>query len=879
MILQNLVDEFCALFGRFSDRRIVLWFDEKREFERLLPKFETYLAGLALRPFALLRYDEAAGHGQLWIKHEIHWAKRHLTPTERDALRYVIYLPFAPERLDGPEEEGGWSADLLLEYRNLGAVWLVDGKKATLFGFLRKIGVNLPADPKEQRQLWEGGHNSLLAKFTARLAERDARFLQQPITPAWVRVQVIGDVEQTLLDLAAEPADKFAELAREGLVSDFVQQVREAFGFPHPLVVANGAPASEVADSVNKWLTSLVLHLALTETFEGYGEPVDFPHQELLPETPYRKRCVDFLRRWLKDSSAAAHFDRHIRQVERGGYDLSKWAKGRAGNAVAFPHLIRLRFQTLYDEFRAVAGQKTQYGAFLTRHAKHLAEEVEYTKSSPDPVPGFDLLRRLGQLVSACEEAASRAGSCATAEEVLHVYIEYAGQIDRKHWRLVADCAKEMDLEDLLAVANRAYDEYLEALNAAFFEGLRERSEWKLSGIRSVTEVAADVWNARAARAVVIVDALRFDCAIEIRERLRLPESALVPALACIPTRTWAGMIALLPLGGEQVRYETGPGEGRMRLAATNANLSDRQVRLQLLRDRVRAVCMEIEEVESGSRAPKPLPEVLCVFGHETIDSLGHEKASDLIRHLDTEVERLILVIGKLHRWGYPEVHLLTDHGFVTTSGESEQTIVPFPADRAIVAKSRYALVEGGVAIEAKTFPFPLDPLLRVAAPAGMAFFKSEKTFAHGGVTLQEVVTPHLASRRETIPTRVGVQVVPAAYEVRTYSLKVVIEPVLPEAMDLFTRPVGRTVEVDLQRPPAATGAAQAGASESVLARTVQREVKPEAGQKVAVVLMLKDTMDYKEGEMLDLIVRDVETREVLSPTGLRLTVARSMKP
>jgi hypothetical protein len=865
MIYAELANEFRSLFGRLPDRRIALWFDEKREFERLLSGFHAYMSGLALPPFILLRYDQAAGHGQLWIKHEVHWAGRELPPAERDARRFVIYLPFASERLDGPEEEGGWSADLLLEYRALGATWLVEGKKPTLFGFLRKTAVNLPADPKEQRQLWDGGRDSLLAKFTARFADRDARFWQQQLTPAWVRQQVIGDVEQTVLDLAAEPADKLATLVREGLVSDFVQQVREAFGFARPIPLPDAALSPDIL--VDEWLADLVLRLALVETYAGYGEPADFPYLELLPESPFRKRCVEFLKRWMKDSAAAGHYLRLIRRVERD-YDLTAWARSRSGAAFAFPHLARLRFQTLYDRFKAAARQKTEYVAYLRDVAKELAALADLSRASPEPIRGFDLLHRLTQLVPACEEASARARSCTSAEGVLRIYTEWVGKIDREHWRLIADCSKEADLEDLLAVANRAYGEYVEALNAAFFEAMRERTEWKISGVRPVGEVAADIWSARAPRAVIIVDALRFDCAIEIRDKLRLPETSLTPVLACIPTRTWVGMTALLPLGGEQVRYEAGPGEGRLRLAATNANFGDRQARLQFLRDRVGAVCMEIEEVENEARAPKPLPDVLCVFGHETIDSLGHDKASDLIRHLDTEVERLVLVIGKLHRWGYPEVHLLTDHGFVTTSSEVEPTVVAIPTERTIVAKSRYALVEEGALIDAKTFPFPFDPRVRVAVPAGMAFFKPEKTFSHGGVALQEVVIPHLASRRETMATRVGLQVVPAAYEIKTYSVKVVLDPVLPEAIDLFTRPVGRTVEVDLLRGGA-----------SVLAHAVKKDIKSEAGKKVSVVLMLNDRLAFIEGEMLDLIVRDVDTREVLSPTGLRLTIARSLNP
>jgi hypothetical protein len=864
MIYAELANEFRSLFSRLPDRRIALWFDEKREFERLLPGFEEYLR--AHPSFVLLRYDEATGHGQLWIKHEVHWASRNLPAAERDAGRYLLYLPFPLERLDGPEEEGGWSADLLLEYRNLGATWLVDGKKPTLFGFLRKIAANLPTDPKEQRQLWDGGRDSLLAKFTARYADRDARFWQQQLAPAWVREQVIGDVEHTILNLAAEPAAKLTALARDGLISDFVQQVQEAFGFYRPITRPEKTGLN--ADvAVDEWLSDFVLRLALVEAFAGYGEPADFPYLDLLPESPFRRRCIEFLKRWLKDSAAAGDYLRIIRRVERD-YNLITWARPRSGASFSFPHLARLRFQILYDRFKAAARQKTEYVPLLRDVAKELAILADLSRASPERINGFDLMHRLTQLVPACDEVAARARACSNAEAILRVYTESAGEIDRKHWRLIADCTKEVDLEDLSAVANRAYGEYAEAINAAFFDALRERTEWKVPGIRPISDVVSDIWNARAKRAVIVVDALRFDCAMEIRDKLRLPESSLEPALACIPTRTWVGMTAVLPLAGEQLRYEAGPGEGRLRHAQSNANFSDRQARLQFLRDRVGAICMEIEEVENETRAPKPLPDVLCVFGHETIDSLGHDKASDLIRHLDTEVERLVLVMGKLHRWGYPEVHLLTDHGFVTTSSEVEPTVVPIPVDRTIVAKSRYALVEEGTLIDAKTFPFPFDPRIRVAVPAGMAFFKPEKTFSHGGIALQEVVIPHLASRRETMATRVGLQVIPAAYEIKTYSVKVVLDPVIPEKMDLFTKPVGRTVEIDLQR-----------AKESVVAHVVRKEIKPEAGERVTVVLMLNDKLAFMEGEMLDLIVRDVETREVLSPAALRLTIARSLKP
>jgi len=43
---------------------------------------------------------------------------------------------------------------------------------------------------------------------------------------------------------------------------------------------------------MDDWLADFVLRLARTETHEAYGEPADFPLASLLPDPPYRARCV-----------------------------------------------------------------------------------------------------------------------------------------------------------------------------------------------------------------------------------------------------------------------------------------------------------------------------------------------------------------------------------------------------------------------------------------------------------------------------------------------------------------------------------------------------------------------------------------------------------
>jgi len=56
------------------------------------------------------------------------------------------------------------------------------------------------------------------------------------------------------------------------------------------------------------------------------------------------------------------------------------------------------------------------------------------------------------------------------------------------------------------------------------------------------------------------------------------------------------------------------------------------------------------------------------------------------------------------------------------------------------------------------------DASMRVALPAGLAFFIAEKSFSHGGGALQETLIPHLVSRMATQEKRVGIEVlVPTA--------------------------------------------------------------------------------------------------------------------
>ena len=289
MILDSLVNQLVQRFQHEKRARVCLWFDERREFARLLPALRNHLDGLARPPFRLFEYDEDQRHGQIWLKCQIWKALAAADPSEQENLRFVAYVPLTENRPERARVDGNAPLDLLAEYRLSGILWRINGKRPTLFSFLRQAGLPLSEEPSEQRKLYEGGADSLLAKYVAKFVDRPVVFWKTTLTPEMAQSRLIGDADQTILDLALDPDGTWNVLGEKRLHREFLAMVRERYGF-------EGANASP-----DDWVRDLVATLALTETFLGYGEPGDFPFEDRLPPVSLQPNHVQLLQRWLRD--------------------------------------------------------------------------------------------------------------------------------------------------------------------------------------------------------------------------------------------------------------------------------------------------------------------------------------------------------------------------------------------------------------------------------------------------------------------------------------------------------------------------------------------------------------------------------------------------
>lgn len=128
------------------------------------------------------------------------------------------------------------------------------------------------------------------------------------------------------------------------------------------------------------------------------------------------------------------------------------------------------------------------------------------------------------------------------------------------------------------------------------------------------------------------------------------------------------------------------------------------------------------------------------------IDELGHKLGVRLVRHLDEELDRLFDRVDQLFDAGWTRLRIVTDHGWLLLPGGLPK--VELPVSVAATKWSRCAVVQGDSKVEVPTVLWSFNTNVRIAIPWGVACFRSDMEYAHGGISLQESIVPELEIER-----------------------------------------------------------------------------------------------------------------------------------
>jgi hypothetical protein len=240
--------------------------------------------------------------------------------------------------------------------------------------------------------------------------------------------------------------------------------------------------------------------------------------------------------------------------------------------------------------------------------------------------------------------------------------------------------------------------------------------------------------QARAVECVLFVDGLRLDCGKRLTRRLtnRGLEVAEHTTWAALPSVTGTGKYAVAPILGNEAIQEEPNG---YQFTPITPYLFKK-----LLRDQGWQVLgrRQVEKLHKETLdASKP---AWCEFGD--IDHAGHERGWKLAQHVDDMLAEVAERIQALLDQGWQQVRVVTDHGWLLLPGDLPKT--ELPASLVDSKWGRCAQIKPGTHTEAARFPWYWNEQEHFALAESIYCFKAGETYTHGGLSLQECVTPEL---------------------------------------------------------------------------------------------------------------------------------------
>ncbi|MDN5940857.1 MAG: BREX-1 system phosphatase PglZ type B [Nitrospira sp.] len=314
-----------------------------------------------------------------------------------------------------------------------------------------------------------------------------------------------------------------------------------------------------------------------------------------------------------------------------------------------------------------------------------------------------------------------------TAEAFAEVYVKQAWEVDAAALAVMAACEDVNQQGPVLRALRIIYLPWLEA-TARHLQQL-------LAGTRKPPVRRHPPPKPLSGHVVLFADGLRFDVASLLTERLAEDgrEVTLDWDWTPLPSVTATSKPMCSPLANSlrngEISDEFSPTlENGQRITQDRFVQALKASGWQIL-----------EGIDTGDSTGSAWTEA------GTLDKRGHNEGWKLARAVSGEVSDLGIRIRQLIDAGWSEIHVVTDHGWLLVPGG-----LPKVELKAFLAEQRWgrcAAIKPGVATNLPEFTWHWNETVRVVVPPGAGCFKAGMEYSHGGVSLQEMVVPHLTVR------------------------------------------------------------------------------------------------------------------------------------
>jgi hypothetical protein len=253
--------------------------------------------------------------------------------------------------------------------------------------------------------------------------------------------------------------------------------------------------------------------------------------------------------------------------------------------------------------------------------------------------------------------------------------------------------------------------------------------------------VKAEGYPTRAVDAVpegtvlLFVDGLRLDLARQLQQLLSSPDLTvdLQHRFTSVPSVTSSGKVWCSPgfASAQPAAGATG-FEPVLRVNGADGDYTAERLRRAIQAEGYTLVDADAPAIASGRGWAE--------FADD-IDSDGHNKGLRLAEEAPRHVAKLAKTVQRLLNAGWPQVRVVTDHGWLLLPGGLPK--VELPARLTETKWARCAVVkDAAAAVDTMTLPWSYGPSVRIALAPGIGAFRAGQVYDHGGITLQECVVP-----------------------------------------------------------------------------------------------------------------------------------------
>ncbi|MEG0577265.1 MAG: BREX-1 system phosphatase PglZ type A, partial [Bacilli bacterium] len=709
LLLNTLNSPFSHDKEKMRVRKIVFWYDSKRDYEELINELE-------LENTEIIKYD----NNSLWIRYHIE--KEELTKN------IVLYFPF--DRTKGID-------NVLLDLESSNSDLLFNPDATTM----RLKNLNLKDECREVIKKYNKFFNDKKreAKFRDFDIDKTPENIDYIVTSILLNIKAtnIDDILKNLLKFYYTDLKKYDEIFKYGNEKFILELFNNYFG--SKIETRNDLP------DVYKSLIFTYFATSIKDI-----KKVDRYSKYLLNNKA--TNVYVFVNNLMRDKTTKEYFEILSREVEKefgidelvSGMDIEEYKSSDAFKCVD-NHILKYLVQQLFDgipeyevykEYITLRESKYWYGKLNNEYnfLKVIVAFYEKTKAIEDSIKTVDI------------------------DNFAKAYSDNFYEVDTLYRKVYTyfDNIEDKDLFMCLKnkIENKYVNDYMSELSIKWSDSVEQLSSYKSNKIlmqNSFYKNYVKPYNDRKDRIIVIIsDALRYECAKELSDNLKLYSTKVDISymLGLVPSYTKLGMAALLP-NKELARIKDTDDILVDGLYASS--LKDREVILQ--KENPDSITVKYETLYDMTKMEwKKLfsgKKVVYIY-HNTIDSAGEHNENKIFEACDTAIKELEMLIRDLHAtFSGINAFITADHGFFYKRSKIEDYEKTAKDKEATKQKTRYSYSnnkfnEEGIISISLDYIFGKDSGF-INIPKGNIIFGRQGSginYIHGGVLPQEVIVP-----------------------------------------------------------------------------------------------------------------------------------------